>query len=311
MFGQLLKRARMDFDPKESFKSFCVYRIFIHFPDEWYLKFKFWIIMGRNLDLKHPQTFNEKIQWLKLYDRKLKYVELVDKYEVRKHVKAMISEEYLIPLLGVWDDFESINFAELPNRFVLKCTHDSGGVVVCEDKVDFDIVNARKKIKKRLARNYYYSGREWPYKNIQPRIICETLIEAESGGLPNDYKFHCFNGKAKNVMVCMDRSKGGAQYYFFDRQWTYLPCLVESYNAPEGFTLPEPAKMDEMFALAETLAKGFAFVRVDLYCEKGKIYFGELTLHPQSGFDNVLLPETDESWGCDLDLSVREDRVFN
>ncbi|BES66419.1 ATP-grasp fold amidoligase family protein [Gottschalkiaceae bacterium SANA] len=302
MYKKLKKLFNIEVDPIKSFKSFFVYWVCKNISDERYLKFKFRMIMRRKLDIKQPKTFNEKIQWLKLYDRKAKYVELVDKYEVRKHVKALIGEEYLIPLLGVWPTFQEIDFSKLPNRFVLKCTHDSGGVVVCQDKGRLDWDKIGKKMDKQLAKNYYYSGREWPYKNIKPRIICEDLIESESGGLPNDYKFHCFNGKAKNVMICTDRLKGQTQYYFFDRQWKYLPCLVEGWNAPEGFTLPKPEKLDEMFALAETMAKGFAFVRVDLYCEKGKIYFGELTLYPESGFDDVILPETDAAWGRDLQL---------
>ena len=310
MYEKLKKIRKLDANLMELFKLHCVEPICKGISDKWYLKLKFRIKMGKKLELNHPETFNEKIQWLKLYERDSRYTELVDKYEVRKHITEVIGEEYLIPLVGVWDDFERINFAELPNRFVLKCTHDSGGVIVCKDKASFDIAKARKKIKKRLGRNYYHSGREWPYKNIQPRIICEDFLESEAGSLPNDFKFHCFNGKPQNVMVCTERDRGRTQYYFFDREWNYLPCLVEGWNAPEGFTLPKPEKMDEMFAIAETLSKGFPFVRVDLYCEKGQIYFGELTFHPQSGFDNVLLPETDESWGRTLELPVKEEGLL-
>ncbi len=302
MYEKLMKTLKMDSDPRDLFKSFCVHTLCKSIPDEGYLKLKFWIKMGKKLDLKHPQTFNEKIQWLKLYDRKPKYIELVDKYEVRKHIKNMIGEEYLIPLLGAWEDFERIDFAELPNRFVFKCTHDSGGIILCKDKERFNKAKTRKKLEKRLANNYYYSGREWPYKNIKPRIICEEVLGTESDELPSDYKFHCFNGKPRNVMVCTDRGSGNPKYYFFDQEWKLLRCNVGGLKAPEGFSLPKPEKMDEMFEIAATLSKGVPFVRVDLYFENGQIYFGELTFHPQSGFDYNLLPETDDSWGRDLEL---------
>lgn len=201
MHKKRTKLFKLGIKQMDLFKLHCVEPICKGIPDKLYLQLKFWIKMRRKLDLTHPQTFNEKIQWLKLYDQNPLYTEIVDKYEVRKHIERAIGDKFLIPLVGVWDDFEEIDFEALPDRFVLKCNHDSGGVVVCNDKVHFDIADARKKINKRLARNYYHSGREWPYKNIQPRIICEDLIEPETGGLPNDYKFHCFNGKARNVMV--------------------------------------------------------------------------------------------------------------
>ena len=182
-------------------------RGFLNFlPDETILKIKFKDRIGKELNLKKPKTFNEKLQWLKLYDRNPAYTKLVDKYEVRKHIAKTIGQEYLIPLLGVWDTFEDINFSKLPNQFVLKCTHDSGGLIICTDKNRLDIDAARKKINKCLKRNYYYPGREWPYKNVKPRIICEKYMVDESGTELKDYKFMCFNGEVKCIFVCLNRN---------------------------------------------------------------------------------------------------------
>lgn len=272
-------------------------------PDDIYLRLVYKAIMNKKLNLKNPVTFNEKLQWLKINDRKTIYTKLVDKYEVRDYISNIIGEEYLIPLLGVYDNFNEIEFEKLPESFVLKCTHDSGGVVICKDKSKFDKEMARRKINNSLKRNYYYACREWPYKNIKPRIICEQMINSENGKLPVDYKFHCFNGKVDNVMLCVDRDSGNPKFYFFDREWNLLRYNKTGINADENFTLPKPKMIDKMFDIAEELAKDLPFVRVDLYCENNKIYFGELTFFPDSGFDSNLLEETDLLFGNKIKLN--------
>jgi hypothetical protein len=278
------------------------FKIFRLMPDSKYLRIKYRLRMGKTLDLDNPKSFNEKLQWLKLYDRKPKYTQMVDKYNVRKYVKDVIGEKYLIPLIGVYDSLDQIDFDKLPNRFVLKCTHDSGGLIVCKDKSQINIKAVKKKINKCLKRNFYYVGREWPYKDVKPRIICEEFIKTKDGGWPYDYKFHCFNGEPDNVMVCTERESGEPKYYFFDRNWNYLKYDIASTKAFGSVTFPKPKKLQEMFELAQRLSEGFPFLRVDLFCENDQIYFGELTFFPDSGFDATLLRETDVLLGNKLKL---------
>jgi hypothetical protein len=265
-------------------------------PDALYLKIVFPMYTGYKLDLRNPKTFNEKLQWLKLYDRNPAYTQMVDKYGVREYIAKKIGEEYLIPLLGVWERFEDIDFSQLPDQFVLKPTHDSGSVVICKDKSKLDISAAQKKINKSLKRNFYYMGREWPYKNVKPRIIAEKYMADESGEL-KDYKFYCFNGVVDCVMVCFDRKTGDTKYYFFDNSWNLKRINKRGKEAPENFTLTKPKYIDKMFSLAETLSTEIPYVRVDLYELNSKIYFGELTFYPSSGFDPNYLKETDEYFG--------------
>jgi O-antigen ligase len=265
--------------------------------DEKFLKKVFKLRMNKNLDLENPKTFNEKLQWLKLYYRDEKLTKLVDKYEVRKYIKDTLGEKYLIPLLGVWNTPEEIDFASLPDKFVLKCNHNSGlGMCICTDKSKLDIEKVKKELAKGLKQDYYLTGREWPYKNVKPRIIAEEYISDISGGLI-DYKFFCFNGVADCVMVCIDRHLGDTKFYFFDKKWSLKRINKRGKEAPKGFTLNKPKKMDEMFAIAERLSKGFPYVRVDLYECNDKIYFGEMTFFPDSGFDANILPETDKYFG--------------
>ena len=410
-------------------------------PDKQYLEILYHASMGEKLNLSNPKKFNEKIQWLKLYNRDPAYTTMVDKYAVKKYIADIIGKEYIIPTIGVWESFDDIDFDALPNQFVLKCTHDSGGLVVCSDKTKLDKEKARKKIESSLRTNYYYSGREWPYKNVPHRIIAEqymaddlrdyklfcfdgvprmTLVCSErftkdglkedfydeawnhlnvqrpahgnailpiqrpkqyelmkrlaaklsekmpfaridfyeinekvyfgeitfypasgfegfkpeewdlklgewiklpTGGgyrlnsddcsiiISNscynnketkalvDYKFFCFDGVAESVMVCTERETGHPKFYFFDKEWNLKKYNIRGKEAPEGFTLPKPDCIDEMFAIAEKLSKGIPYVRVDLYCIDGLVYFGEMTFYPDSGFDANLLKESDAYWG--------------
>ncbi len=413
---------------------------FSFLSDEQYIQLKFYDAFGRFMDFNNPRTFNEKLQWLKVHDHRPEYTTMVDKYTVKKYVAEIIGCEYIIPTLGVWDRFEDIDFETLPNNFVLKCTHDSGGLVICKDKAKLDIELIRKKIETSLSNNFYYMGREWPYKNVPHRIIAEqymadnlrdyklfcfdgvprmTLVCSErfteeglkedfydeswnhldiqrsthgNAILPNqrpkqyelmkklaaklsekipfaridfyeinekvyfgeitfypasgfegfnpeawdlklgewirlpgggyrlnaeacsviisdssyknndtkaliDYKFFCFNGVAESVMVCTERETGHPKFYFFDKEWNLKKYNIRGKEAPEGFTLPKPDCIDEMFLIAERLSTGIPFVRIDLYSIDGLVYFGEMTFFPDSGFDVNLLKESNEHWG--------------
>ena len=253
-------------------------------PDYIYLKMLYKHRTGKKLNLKKPTTYNEKLQWLKLYDRKPEYTRMVDKYEAKKYVADKIGKEYIIPTLGVWDSFDDIDFNQLPNQFVLKCTHDSGGLVIVQDKESFDIDLARNKIEKSLKSNYYLRGREWPYKNVKPRIIAEKYMKEESNHELMDYKFMCFNGKVKCTFVCSERfANSGLKVTFFDRDWNVMP--FERHYPKSSKTISKPQNYEKMICLAEQLSKNIPFVRVDFYEVLGEIYFGELTFFPGNGLE--------------------------
>lgn len=267
-------------------------------PDSFYLKIMFYLKMDKKLNLKNPKTFNEKLQWLKLYSRQPEYTKMVDKFAVKGYVASIIGEEYVIPTLGVWNTFEEIDFSSLPEQFVLKTTNGggSGGVVICKEKKIFNINQAKNKLNKSLKTNIYRNLKEWPYKNVAPRIIAEKYMEDSSGELV-DYKFTCADGKAHNVMICLDRGTGDTKFYFFDENWNLLRLNKRGMAAPADFTLPKPKSLELMFQIAAKLSVGLPFARIDLYNVDGKIYFGEITFFPQSGFDPNLLPETDMLFG--------------
>lgn len=296
-----------------------------YLPDKLYLKLIYKKRTGKKLNLKNPKTFNEKIQWLKLYNRKPEYTTMVDKYLVKKYIANIIGEEHIIPLYGVWNKFDDINFDELPDKFVLKCTHDSGGLVVCRDKTKLDITKARKKINKSLKLNYYYLGREWAYKNVKPRIIAEQFIETinsnvdindkevlEAEELQSnigllDYKFLCCNGEIKALLLdigIIGNNEGHADEYYrnvYDKDFNLMPVLETRENYPK--TIKKPENYDEMIKIVEKIAKDIPFIRVDLYNLNGKIYFGELTLYHGSGLSNKFKPEIwDEIFGSWIDL---------
>lgn len=263
--------------------------------DEIYLKMRYRATLGKKLNLKNPKTFNEKIQWLKINDRKDYYHLLVDKYEAKKYVSKIIGSEKIIETIGVWEKFENIDFSKLPNSFVLKCTHDSGGLVICKDKEKFDYKSAQKKINKSLKNNYFYWGREWPYKNVKPRIIAEEFLNVDSVGLV-DYKFYCFDGEPKFLYVSqgLDNHKT-ASISFLTLDWKFAQYKRSDYKSFE--VLPKkPNNYDEMIEISKKLSKGFPFLRVDLYEYNDKIYFSELTFSPCSGF----MPFTDEKYDIEI-----------
>lgn len=256
----------------------------IKINDKKYIEKIYKFTFGKKPNLENPKTFNEKLQWLKLYDKNPEYTKMVDKYEVRKYIKDTIGEEYLIPLIGVYSKFEEIDFNKLPNQFVIKCTHDSGSAVICKNKEKFNYKACRKKINKALKQNYFYAGREWPYKNVKPRIIIEEYINSKDKTELIDYKFMCFNGKVECSFVCLDRgSKEGLKVDFYDLEWKKMP--FERHYPNSDREIEKPKNYDLMINLAERLAQKMNFVRVDFYEVDGKIYFGELTFFPGSGFE--------------------------
>lgn len=262
-------------------------------PDKEYLKRKFKAAMGKPLDLENPKMFSEKLQWLKLYDRRPEYTQMVDKYLVREHIAKTIGEEYLIPLLGVWEDPNQIDFASLPEKFVLKCNHNSGkGMCICKDKSKLDIAKVKEELRKGLQQDYYLRGREWPYKDVPRRIVAEQYMEDDRTQELPDYKFFCFNGQVKALFIATERNNpaGETKFDFFDDQFNHLPFINGHPNA--AIPPEKPQMFEKMKELAGVLSKEIPHVRVDFYEVNGKIYFGELTFSHWSG----MMPFEPEEW---------------
>ena len=264
--------------------------------DKKYLELLYKHSLGKKLNLDPPITFNEKMQWLKLYNRNPKYTKMVDKYEAKKYVARIIGEQYIIPTLGVWSCFDEIDFNLLPEQFVLKCTHDSGGLVVCKDKSKLEQKTVKRKIEHCLDRNYFYNTREWPYKNVRPRIIAEKYMEDELHEL-TDYKFFCFNGEPKLMYVATDRNSPTEEtkFDFYDMDFQRLPFTNGHPNSHHG--VDKPRTFAEMKDLSAKLAKDEPFIRVDFYDVDGKLYFGELTLFHWSGIVKFEPDEWDKKLG--------------
>jgi hypothetical protein len=278
-----------------------------YMPDELYLKMMYRRSTGRPLNLRNPRTFSEKLQWLKLHDHKPDYAMMVDKYEVRKFIAQTIGEQYLIPLLGVWDGVEQMDIRPLPGQFVLKCTHDSGSIVLCRDKASFDLPSAKAKLGARLERNFFAISRERPYKNLKPRIIAERYMADGSGAELKDYKWYCFGGKPRICQVIADRSTRQT-IDFFDLEWNHLPLtgLHRPGHAYPHATqrCPKPGQFERMKAFAEKLARGTAYVRIDFYEISDALYWGEFTLYPASGFGLFEPDEWNDALGNWIDLPV-------
>lgn len=261
--GLLLKSSPIL--PDKLFLS-CLLRLQCHYWPNW----------------KNPQTFNEKLQWLKLYNRKPEYTMMVDKYAVKDYVAAMIGSEYVIPTLGVWETPEEIEWDHLPKQFVLKTTHGGGntGVVICKDITIFDKDKAIEKLNNSLKQDIYKSLREWPYKNVHRRILAEQFIDEGTGDLP-DYKFFCFDGEVKALFIGTERSTGDVKFDYYDAEFNHLDLIqVHPMSSKE---LLKPSNFEEMKDLARKLSQGLPHVRVDLYNVNGKIYFGELTFFHHGG----------------------------
>ena len=289
------------------FKFFDNRHLLDWMDDERYLKLAFRAKMGYPLNLENPRTFSEKIQWLKLYDRKPLYTQLVDKYAVRQYIAEKIGEEHLIPLVGgPWTSAGEIDFDALPEQFVLKCNHDSGGLVVCRDKSSLDRETVKQKLDQHLKANYYMSSREWPYKDVKPCIIAEKYMVDESGVELKDYKWYCFNGTPRFLLITTDRAEADVptKYTYFDMDYHVLPFYNSGPHADKP--IPKPETFDQMKRLAEILSAEMAHLRVDLYDINGKVYFGELTFYDSSGMAKFDPPEWDETIGSWLKLPEKE-----
>jgi hypothetical protein len=269
-----------------KFVSSPLYR---YLPDKLALEIRFKNVFHRPLNLDNPKTFNEKLQWLKLYDRKPEYTDMVDKFAAKNYAANIIGEEHIIPTLGVFNTFDEIDFNQLPNQFVLKCTHGSGDVVICKCKEQFDKKLAKIKLTKALKTDYFNIAREWPYKYVKPRIIAERFIvdsNNKSLGI-NDYKFFCFDGEPKIMFVATNRAVD-CRFDFFDMNFQHLPIYNIHKNADNN--LENPKHFEEMKSIATSLSSGHSFMRVDLYEANNVIYFGEFTFYHAGGF-SIFEPE--------------------
>lgn len=271
----------------EVFKS--ILRIL---PDEMYIKLKYFYHFKKTPNLKHPRSFNEKLQWLKLHDQNPNYIDMVDKYEAKKYIRDLVGEEYIIPDYGVWNCFDDIDFSILPDKFVLKTTHDCGGIVICKDKNLFDKSQAKDFLQKHLNYNYFYEGREWQYKNIKPRIMAEKYMEDLISNALWDYKIFTFNGEAKIMFVATDRqlSNQETKFDFFDMEFERLDIRNGHPNSDQ--IIEKPKNFEIMKKIAEKLSEGIPHLRVDFYEVNGKLYVGELTFFHYSG----MIPFEPEKW---------------
>jgi len=263
-----------------------------YLSDKQYIRLKWaYAMKGAPLNLYNPQTYSEKLQWLKLYYHNPQQTLLVDKFKVKEYVSTKIGAQYVIPLLGVWNSVEEIDWESLPSQFVMKCSHDCGGMVVCKDKNKLDIEEAKKNLKKCMETNYYYASREWPYKNVEPVIFAEEYKEDEFGEL-RDYKWFCFDGEPKALFIATDRGKGHKQtrFDFYDMDFNHLPFTNGHPNSDKKIT--KPLGFEKMKELASILSKGFPHVRVDFYDVNGTIYFGEFTFYHWGG----MMPFEPKEW---------------
>lgn len=294
-------------DPAFRFSILASRGVYDAMPDDVFLRKKFKLALKKELDLENPKTFNEKLQWLKIHDRNPEYTRMVDKHEVKKYVAERIGGQYIIPTLGVWDSFDEIDFDALPDQFVLKCTHDSGGLVICRDKSQLDKQKAREKIAKSLKRNYYYYGREWPYKNVKPRIIAESYMEDEETKELRDYKFFAFDGAVKALFIATERANATEEtkFDFFDAEFNHLPF---TNGHPNATVMPKkPQEFELMKQLASKLSEGIPQVRVDFYEVNGRVYFGEITFSHWGGMVPFEPEEWDYTFGSWITLPEKSD----
>ena len=290
------KLWRIIIDKDERFTVLAGRGFYDSLSDEDYIRRLYRAYFHKEIDLANPKTFNEKLQWLKLYDRNPLYTKLVDKYEVKKYVADLIGEEYIIPTYGVWNHFDEIDFEVLPDQFVLKCTHDSGGIVIVSDKNNFDRKAARKKIEKHLKKSYYKLGREWPYKHVAPRIIAEKYISET-----DDKVFH-FSGVPKIIQVdfagFVDHKRK-----LYSTDWEYIETEIK-FQLDRDHEIKKPEALEEMLALAKKLSKVFSFLRTDFYCIDEKIFFGELIFCHDSGTEEF----RPEKYGIELEKYISMDK---
>ena len=265
------------------------------FPDKLYLQLMYRLRMGKRLNLDHPVTFNEKLQWLKLYNRDPRYTVMVDKVKAKEYVASIIGEEHIIPTLGVWDSPDDIDWDSLPNQFVLKCNHDSGSVCICRDKASFDREGAVRKLRAALHRDMFYAGREWVYKNVERKVFAEKFMVDESGTELKDYKIFCMNGEPEIIQVDYGRFTKHMRN-IYDKEWNRLEMEIE-YPSDASHVIDRPAKLQEMLQLARRLSARVPHLRADFYSIDDKLYWGELTFFHGSGMEQFRPEEWDERLG--------------
>ena len=273
-------------------------------PDKTFVSLQYQGKMKEKLDLSNPKAFNAKLQWIKLFDRNPEYTMMVDKALAKEYVANKLSEEYIVPTYGVWDSFDEIDFDNLPNKFVLKCTHDSGGLVICRDKSALDMEEARKKIEHCLTQEYFYNNREWPYKDVKPRILAEEYLDMPDGII--DYKFYCFNGEPKYLYISQGlEDHSTARISFLTMDFERAPFNRSDYKPFENIP-QKPVNFEKMKEIARELSKNIPFVRVDLYEVDKKIYFSELTFTPCAGHMPFSPKEYDYKLGEELVLPIEK-----
>lgn len=270
-------------------------------PDKVFVPFFYRVSTGKKLNMRNPKTFNEKIQWLKVNDHNPIYTILVDKYNVREYVKNVVGEKYLIPLIGHWEKIEDIDFDILPNQFVLKCNHDSGGIIICNDKRNLDIVSAKKRLNNCMKLNHYYLSREWAYKDVKPQIIAEKYMIDDKLQELMDYKFFCFDGEPKIIQVDFDRFTNHKRN-LYTLEWRLLDMTIKYPNNPYK-NIQQPEKLNEMIEIARKLSCGLPEVRVDLYYVNGEIYFGEMTLYHGGGIEKFGSDKQAEEMGSWININ--------
>lgn len=298
--NRLLKIVK---DPRKLFFTFA-HRGWLSFmDDETFIKIAYRIKMGKKLNIANPTTYNEKLQWLKLHDRQPIYTMLVDKVKVKDYVSKLIGEQYIIPTLGVWDRAEDIDFNSLPNQFVLKVNHNSGGLVICTDKSKLNRENAQKQLNYALKHNYFCEQREWPYKNVKPLILAEKFMEDHETAELRDYKFFCFHGEPKIMFIASERQSKNTdtKFDFFDMDYNHLNII--NGHPMADFPPEKPKNFELMVKLAKKLSQDIPHVRVDFYEVNEKVYFGELTFTHWSGMVPFEPEEWDYKLGSWIDLS--------
>ncbi len=276
-------------------------------PDKIYLKKVYKARIGKNLNLKNPKTFMEKMNWLKLYDRNPLYTIMADKYKAREYIAEKVGEQYLVPLLGVWDSPDEIDFDALPDQFVLKCNHDNG-VIICKDKSQLDVEKIKKELSERLERDYYKKLREWPYKNIPRKIICEKYMKNDNGTKPLDYKFFCFNGEPRLVMVNSNRfSNGGVGVDFYNMDWKYVE-INYGHHTSAGDVFIQPKGFFAMQDFAKKLSENIPLIRVDFSYWNEEVYVGELTFFSAGGYTDLSPVEWEKELGSWIELPKKHRR---
>jgi len=270
------------------------------FNDSVYLKLLFPLKTGSKLDLDNPQTYNEKLQWLKIHFRKPEFTRMVDKFEVKEYARQIIGDEYIIKNYGVWDSFAEIEFEDLPRQFVLKTTHDSGSIIIVKDKAKFNKKEAKKKLEKCLKRKFFYLAREWPYKDVKPRILAEEFLYDGEKTPPADYKFYCFHGEPRVMLIATERGPGTTKFNYYDMNLNLMNLMLSGPQSKKKLDMPK--ELSKMIKLSRMLSAELPHVRVDFYEIKGKVFLGELTFFDSGGMASFYPPRWDHVWGSWIDL---------